>query len=270
MSTIVPTDFAHEPFFAVPTTPATTSAGDVELPILYYDNSNVFALFSADPDAAAEKLAGTGLVPALHVGNRPVVAVALYEYREASIDPYNEVGVGLLVTPQSGRRKRPLTGWADLLRSPDRREQGAYILDLPVTTAQACAAGSEIWGYPKFVAPISFELGGGRFSSVTEDPEDGSTIMELSGRAVPVLPTPPMPLVLYSFNNGEMLRTNVDLRNGMQAHLPGGLKLRVGQSKHRMANNLRDLGLDGARPFAVASTDRFQSRLNAGVPYPVG
>ncbi|TSD99714.1 hypothetical protein FOS14_10610 [Skermania sp. ID1734] len=270
MSTVIPTHYAQEPFFAVPTTTVSTSTGAVDLPILYYDNSNVFALFSADPDAVADKLAGTGLVPAIHFGHRPVVAVALYEYRQTSIGPYNEVGVGILVNPEGSKRHRPLTGWTQLLRSPDRREQGAYILDLPVTTREACAAGSEIWGYPKFVAPISFELGGGRFSSVTEDPDDGSTIMELSGRAVPVLPTPPMPLVLYSFNHGAMVRTNVDLRNGMQAHLPGGLKLRVGTSRHRMANNLRDLGLDGARPFAVASTDRFQSRLNAGVAYAAG
>jgi hypothetical protein len=33
-----------------------------------------------------------------------------------------------------------------------------------------------------------------------------------------------------------------------------------------MANNLRDLGLDGAHPLIVMDTHRFQSRLNAGVP----
>ncbi|NMN93753.1 acetoacetate decarboxylase family protein [Antrihabitans stalactiti] len=267
MSTIVPARYATEPFFAVPTKTVQTSAGDVDLPILYYDNSNVFALFAADPSAVADKLAGTGMRPALHVGKKPVVAVALYEYRETSIGPYNEVGVGILVYPEGTKKRPPLLGWTQLLRSPDRREQGAYILDLPVTTEAAFAAGSEIWGYPKFVAPISFDLGGGRFSSITEDPSDGSTIMELSGRARPVFPTPPMPLVLYSQHHGNVLRTNVDLRNGMSAHLPGGLTLRVGESRHRMANNLRDLGLDGARPVAVASTNQFQSRLNAGVPF---
>jgi hypothetical protein len=33
-----------------------------------------------------------------------------------------------------------------------------------------------------------------------------------------------------------------------------------------MANNLRDLGLDGAQPVAVASTDHFQSRLAYPAP----
>lgn len=260
-----PAQIAGDPFFAVPTTKTTTSAGEVELPILYYDSSCVFALFAADPDGVAATLAGTGLIPALRIGRRPVVAVGLYEYRDTSIGPYNEVGVGIPVYPERYERSRSVTGWTQLLRRPDRRHQGVYIIDLPVTTLAACAAGSEIWGYPKFVARISFTLGGGHFASVVEDPEDGSTIMEFTGRARPLLPTPAMPLVLYSHNEGTMLRTNVDLRNGMQAHLPGGIRLKVGQSRHRMANNLRELGLDGARPLAVSSTTRFQSRLNAGV-----
>jgi hypothetical protein len=33
-----------------------------------------------------------------------------------------------------------------------------------------------------------------------------------------------------------------------------------------MANNLRDLGLDGAQPVAVGSTANFQSRLDVPAP----
>ena len=270
MSTLSPAQIAGDPFFAVPTMKTTTSAGEVELPILYYDNSCVFALFTADPDGVAAKLAGTGLIPALRIGQRPVVAMGMYEYRQTSIGSYNEVGIGILVYPERYKRSRSVAGWAQLLRRPDRRDQGTYVIDLPVTTQAACAAGSEIWGYPKFVTRISFTLGGGHFSSTVEDPDDGSTIMEFAGRARPVFPVPPMPLVLYSHHHGVMLRTHVDLRNGMGAHVPGGIRLQVGQSRHRMADNLRELGLDGARPLAVSSTTRFQSRLNAGVPAGAG
>ena len=148
MSTLSPAQIAGDPFFAVPTMKTTTSAGDVELPILYYDNSCVFALFTADPDGVAAKLAGTGLIPALRIGQRPVVAMGLYEYRQTSIGSYNEVGIGILVYPERYKRSRSVAGWAQLLRRPDRRDQGTYVIDLPVTTQAACAAGSEIWGYP--------------------------------------------------------------------------------------------------------------------------
>ncbi|MES1943573.1 hypothetical protein PC39_05645 [Salinisphaera sp. PC39] len=46
--------------------------------------------------------------------------------------------------------------------------------------------------------------------------------------------------------------------------LDGSVRLAVGDSRHPMAEHLRRLGLDGKRPFLVAGTHRFQSRLNAG------
>jgi len=256
----------NDPFFAVPTTTHTTSAGKVDLPILYYDGSNVVALFAAEADAVAAHLDGTGLEPALHIGTKPAIALALYEYRQTAIGSYNEVGVAIPVYPKGKGTALPLAGWTQLFRRPDQREQGMYIIDLPVTTQIACAAGREFWGYPKFVTPISFTLGGGRLSCCVEDPEDGSTIMEISGAAVSSLPVPALPLVLYSMRDGELVRATVEPRGGMRAHLPSGMRLKVGSSHHRMAENLRDLGLDGARPIAVLSTTRFQSRLNAGVP----
>lgn len=256
---------AADPFFAVPQTEFDTSVGPVKLPILYYDNSHILALFKGDPDAVSAMLEGTGLVPALHVGKKPLIIVAMYEYRETSIGPYNEVGVGVAVYREGYEGSRSPLKWVELIMPPGRRDQGAYVLDLPVTTQAAFAAGSELWGYPKFVAPIPFELGAGRCRCAVEDPDDGSTIMEFAGKAFPTLPIPPSPLVLYSHKDDQMLRAHVDVRNGLQVHAPGKVRLTVGASKHRMANNLRDLGLDGAKPLVVASTDKFQSRLNAGL-----
>lgn len=258
--------FAADPFYTVPLYKKAYSGGEIDVPICYYDGSNVFAVFAADPAAVDDKLAGTGLIPALRIGRRPLVVVSIYEYRQSSIGPYNEVGVAILVYPERFRHSRSVLGWRDVLRRPDCREQGTYIIDLPVTTPDACAAGLEIWGFPKFVAPISFALGGGHFSSTTEDTTDGSTIMELSGAAKPTIKIPAMSLVCYSELDGKPVRSTIEVRNGSRLHVPGGMRLKVGQSRHRMANNLRDLGLDGAQPLAVTSTDRFQSRL--GVPAP--
>ena len=62
------------------------------------------------------------------------------------------------------------------------------------------------------------------------------------------------------------MRTAVNVRGRVNLRPGRSLQLRVGESTHRMANNLRDLGLDGAHPLLVMDTHRFQSRLNAGVP----
>jgi hypothetical protein len=40
--------------------------------------------------------------------------------------------------------------------------------------------------------------------------------------------------------------------------------LEVGASRHRMADNLRALGLSNARPRLVMATERFQSLLHPG------
>lgn len=266
MSSFADSTFAADPFYTVPLNKKAYPGGEIDVPIRYYDGSNVFAAFTADPAAVDAKLAGTGLIPALRIGRRPLVVVSIYEYRQTSIGPYNEVGVAIMVYPERFRHSRSVLGWRDVLRRPDRREQGVYIIDLPVTTPDACAAGCAIWGFPKFVAPISFALGGGHFSSTVEDPADGSTIMEFSGAAKPTVKVPPMALVCYSELDGKPVRSTIDVRNGMRLHVPGGIRLKVGQSRHRMANNLRDLGLDGAQPVAVASTAKFQSRLDVPAP----
>lgn len=43
------------------------------------------------------------------------------------------------------------------------------------------------------------------------------------------------------------------------------MRLEVGRSHHRMARNLRDLGLDGASPLFVQQAVSFRPRLNRGV-----
>ncbi len=250
-------------FFDVPRTTAMTSAGPVELPILYHDVSNVLALFRGRRGAVEELLVGTGLQPALGLGGDVVLALACYQYRQTSIGAYNEVGVATFVKP---------TGWpaprvaiADLYRPVDARAIGAYVIDLPVTTAIANAGGRELWGYPKFVTDISFQLDRARFECMVADPADAAPIMTFAGRLGVGVPAPPMSLVTFSNRRDELVRTHVHVRGAVRARGGGGLRLVVGGSRHPMAERLRRLGLDGARPFLVMTTDRFQSRLDAGV-----
>lgn len=251
-----------DPFFQVPRTTHTTTQGPVELPILYFDVSTLLAFFVTERDLVETKLEGTGLRPALTFGNRALVGVAHYEYRKTSIGAYNEVGIGLPVLPEGAPAPRNLIH--ALYGSVDERHLGFHVLDLPVTTPLANAGGRELWGYPKFVTPISFHLDAKGFTSTVMDPDQSGTIFTLSGKLLPALPAPPMSLVLYSHHGGSLLRTTVNVRGRVNARPGRSLSLELGESTHRMADDLRDLGLDGARPLIVLDTHRFQSRLNAG------
>ena len=259
-------DFRDDPFFQYPRTPYPTSEGDVAMPILYFDDSNFMALFFVDHEAARAMAAVEGF-EAVRFGNgRALVGVAFYDYRLTTIGPYGEVGVAIAATvPGMPRPRLPLLS---LFRPPDRNRVGFHIVDLPVTTPAACAAGREIWGYPKFVTPISFASKDGTFAGSVTDPQTGTPMVTLAGRCGPGVPAPLLDLVLYSRHHGEVLRGLAVTRGGGRLCLPGSVRLDVSSSSHRMARNLRDLGLAGATPAFVAHTHRLQLRLGAGAVLP--
>jgi hypothetical protein len=254
-------------FFEVPRSARATTEGPVDLPILYQDVTCVMAVFDAPLEGARALLEGTGLVPAVVLGDRTAALMAFYEYRRSTVGVYNEVGTGLFVV----RRGEPLPrlGWADLLVQPRRRTIAVYVLDLPVTTAAANAAGREIWGYPKFVTRIPFHARGRDLDIAVEDPSGSGTIVALAGRLGPGLPGPSLDLMTYTFLDGALVRTHVDVRGPVTIHPAGSAQLAVGASSHRMAENLRALGLGSARPRLVTRTDRFQSILHEGTRVPL-
>jgi len=132
-------------------------------------------------------------------------------------------------------------------------------------SAAAKAAGCEIWGYPKFVTQLPIELNEDRFQARVQDP-NGGLILELAGQRGHVLPEtlPGMALVTYSMQGGDMLRTRVETRASCATGGGGSLKLAAGDSPHRMAQNIADLGLDGQTPKLFQTTENFQSLLFAG------
>lgn len=259
------TAWDRDPFFQYPQTNAATSEGDVALPILYYDDSQCMGLFYVDHAAAQAMVQGDGLDAVRFAGGKALVGVAFYQYRQTSIGVYNEVGVAIAVVPAGTRQ--PALPMLSMLGALDARHVGFFIVDLPVTTAAACAAGRELWGYPKFVTPIRFVLQGGRFNGAVVDPAGTGDIVELSGDAGVAVPGPLLDLVLYSRRNGALLRTLVNTRGGGRIGRSGSMRLTV-TGQHPMAQRLRALGLANAAPSIVMYSDRLQLRLNAGALIP--
>jgi hypothetical protein len=252
-------------FFDVPKTTVSTAEGDAELPIAYYDSSQYLAVFQADAAAAQRALQGTGLEPVL-ARRKAIVTLSFFKYRDTSIGPYHEVGLSVLAVPEG--RQLALKSLTDLWQNPGAAAGSAsFVLDLPVSMPVACAAGREIWGYPKFVTQMPIELDGDDFCGRVLDPE-GSLIMQLSGQrgygAGDEIPG--TDLVTFSHRDGQLLRTRVRVRCRYTSSGGGSLTLEIGDSPHRMADNLRQLGLDDAQPKLFQTTEDFQSLLYAGEP----
>jgi hypothetical protein len=254
----------ESPFFQVAQTTYSTSQGGLALPLFYFEASNLTAFFLANREAATARLRGTGLRLAVTAGGRAPVGLVHCEYKRTSVDAYHEVALVLPVLPEGAPPLRnPLQA---LYGSVEDRNFGFHTLDLPVTTSVADSCSRELWGFPTFVTEIPFHLDRKSFQSTVRDPDGHEDILWMSGRLLPGAPVPPMSLVLYTHLDGELLRCTVNVRGWMTLRPAHNLRLHVGESTHRMAQHLREFGLDGARPVIVMDTHRFQSRFNAGMP----
>ncbi|MBA5688259.1 acetoacetate decarboxylase family protein [Rugamonas apoptosis] len=253
-----------DPFFQYPSHLVSTSEGEVAMPILYYDSSQFMAFFWVDGDRA-QKCLSEGL-EVVRFGRKALAAVAFYQYRATSIGSYNEVGTAIACVPKGSRV--PAMPLLSLFNSLDKGIVGFNVIDLPVTTPAACAAGRDTWGYPKFVTPIDFSLRGRQFHGAVRDPEGSDPICTLAGKTGLGITVPLISLILYSRHQGAMLRTLINIRAKGPICLPGSVRLRVGNSGHRMAVHLQALGLEDARPAFIVHTGGLQLRLNAGAVLP--
>ncbi len=251
----------HE-FFNVPTSICDTSAGPVQLPAFYRDCSMVTAIFSCECDRAAEKLQGTGLVPAKFFNNKALVILGYYEYRDTTFGPYNEMSVMLMVYPRSSVPAGP--AFFEFFRKPARRSLGYFFLNLPLSATLPMVAGIELWGLPKFITDISFNCSGGRFEGKIPDPETGENIITLKAPFGQGVTMPPMDMTYYSPYETSLLKTVVNIGSPAKGTRGKGVEVIIGPSEHPMAANLRDLGLEAAKPIMLQTCDRFRYRLNAG------
>ncbi len=221
-------------------------------------------MFPADREPLFRKLEGTGLVPALQLGGRFMVALGLVKYTDSNLGAYNEVILAIPSLPAG--TKAPWSNWADLVGPLHRRRVGQYILHIPVTSRFSMLAGRELWGYPKIVAPITHQHKGHSLQVAVEDPVTGEQILSLGGNWRMSIPFIPLPLITYSFQNNMLLRTEVAVRGTMQLRLWHNLRLQVGPSQHPFAADLRDLGLHNRQPWVVLDTPHFQSVFYPGKP----
>ncbi|HZP39910.1 MAG TPA: acetoacetate decarboxylase family protein [Candidatus Binatia bacterium] len=212
---------------------------EVALPVVVRDATVVTASFVVAA-AGVRRLVDPRLEVAAVFG-RTLCIVTAVEYRDNDLGRYDEVGVAFLVRcPRVSRRV------------------GAYIHRLPVTTAFSCAAGREVWGFPKIVADIRRHDGNGRRTTTLA--VDGTHVLTLTVRVAGRRRVPERPLDAFAVRDGVLWRTPFTSRaEGLGVRL-GGASLALGP--HPIAAELAALGL-GRRALASTSIARMQARFEA-------
>jgi hypothetical protein len=185
-------------------------------------------LFTVSADAAAQLLPSE-LVPVRVTPARTLVLLLTVEYRRVDrnqFDPYDEVGVFVPAVPDG----------IGTIRAIRDGYLGGYTWQLPVTTEPARALG-ECWQFPKTVADITVEDGGGRRRTTLV--VDGERVFTL---AVGPPRTVPVGLSTRSYTDGDGIVRRIPV--GIDGHggaVPGNSHIDLGT--HPWADQLRVLGV---------------------------
>jgi hypothetical protein len=237
---------------------ALAKAQEISLPIQYRDGSAVYFYFAVSSAIAAE-LMNERYRPALLVPGKALAALCFFEYRDTSIGPYNELGLGLMV---EGAKTAPWLGF-DLARSARNRRTGFHVLSLPVTSETANRAGQDIWGLPKFVTDISFKLTGRHFQGAVLDPRSKSKpLFSVESRLSLGVPSKGLDLTLFNRREHGNERTVVNTQSTFVTGLSREFSLTIEKGDHPLQATLRLLNLDALSPLGVQRTDRFISQLH--------
>jgi hypothetical protein len=133
---------------------------------------------------------------------------------------------------------------------------GAYIHRLPVDQEFSCAAGRDIWGFPKWVTTIDIDEpppGRPRAGSGTTVRlvDDGVHVLTLTVTAGGRLRLPAQSPPSYAFADGVLRCTQWTTTATGTTGRPGGATLVLGD--HPMAEELRSLGLPKRALFSSST-----------------
>jgi hypothetical protein len=194
----------------------------VTIPVEIRRARSWFASFAVPAGRVAELVGPAGLEPARLPGGRAMLSLAFVRYEDGDLDPYREIAVAFLVADPSAPKQK-----------------GAYIHRLPVDQEFTCAAGRDIWGFPKFVTPIEIneELRADR-ALLTVDGRMALTITQRRGLPAPMRSTA---IDAFSFRDDVLRRTRWELRGSGSRLRAGGVRVELGRGE--IADELRSLGL---------------------------
>jgi hypothetical protein len=224
----------------------------IHVPVFYYDNMRLDALFLASQDGLRALLPSARMHPIRVTPGQGILTISAMEFRDNDLGPYNEVAISI---PFTLDRATPLfTGI--LRKSPE--VPNLYICHLPVTTEIARDAGVEFAGYPKFLASIEFEKQNGWIACHLA--EGDRHILTLAGRELETQAAPRTRSQFFTVRGGRLLRSEGISSERSQARSRDASHARLELGDHPIAQELKGLGLGRMLVYQYAPS--YQSILS--------
>lgn len=195
----------------------------ITTPVEIREARSWFSTFAVPFRAARDLIAYSGLEPAPLPAGRALVSLGFVRYVDGDLGPYHEFVVAVIVRPPG---------------STDRKDTGAFIHQLPVNQPFTCAAGRDIWGFPKFVTDIDIDEGVRRDTATLL--VDGALAVRLSIAHGVRTRVPDTNLDAYSWSDGTLRCTPWRLDGEGARGRPGGARVELGSGL--IADELRVLG----------------------------
>jgi hypothetical protein len=208
------------------------------LPVVVRDASSGTVMYQVDRDAAQRLLPPEFEVDEVAPG-KTHVCIVIVDYRDNDLGDYDEMGIVFFVRPK-GRPDAPV---------------GSYIHHLPVNQEFTQRAGLEIWGFPKTVEELAFTTTD--TSATCRVDMDGRHVLTLTVPRGGEGETPDTPALGYTLIEGVPHRLAFSRGGRGEGTRPGGDGVRLELGDHRVADELRSLGLPDLPPLLSSWSEHF-------------
>jgi hypothetical protein len=205
----------------------------VAVPVEVRSAKMIGGTFTAPFTATRSLIAYSGLVPTKVAGTLAICMVSAVQYTDSDLGPYNEIALAIAVEdPVDGPSSAAGVAAGNVT---------TFIHRLPVNQEFTCAAGRDIWGFPKWVADISFQERPGKSVALMLDGGEQALALAVDTRFAVPMPASEMEMTCYSFRDGVLRRTPWTMRMAGTRMRPGGVSVEVGE-RNQLADDLRALG----------------------------
>lgn len=225
----------HPP--AAPPSSVTVLGQQVAVPVEVSSATMVGGTFTAPATAAQRLIEYSGLKVQVVARTLAICMVSAVQYTDNDLGPYNEIALALVVEPPDGA-----SGGAAGLATGNVT---TFIHRLPVNQEFTCAAGRDIWGFPKWVADISFQPRPGRTDVVMMDEGRLAAAISVDRRFGVPIPPNEMDMRCYSWRDGTLRATTWTMRMHATRMRLGGCRVEVGEA-NQLSDDLRTLGFPKA------------------------
>jgi hypothetical protein len=224
-------------------------------PTRFRDGSSAVGLFLVPSRGAARLISESGFEVAEVAPGRAILSLACVHYRDSDCDVYNEISLAFFVKKLGQASGIPYLGtWRDIVRG----DAVTCIWKLPVTTRLANDCGVLMWGLPKTIEEIDFDVSGGRATFALR--MDGREVLRYSVRAEGKRKQPGTTSAVYSQFEGAPHVSRLAADYSEVGVRLGGGHLDLGD--HPIADELRGLGLP-RRPIVATWMGKLAFEMSA-------